>query len=109
MGSFTCTADQQAGIGRITLAGELDVSVAERLEQALSLIEDAPIAVLDLREVRFIDAAGVEALVQARRRAGEDGRHLLLLPSPRVRRVMELVGLDDSWLRDRPDPEVTRR
>ena len=54
-----------------------------------------PQITLDLAEVTFIDCAGVNVLLATRRRAGlEDGSVDVIGASPRVRRVISLLGLE---------------
>jgi anti-anti-sigma factor len=54
-----------------------------------------PQLALDLAGVTFIDCAGVNVLLATRRRAGlEDGSVDVIGASPRVRRVISLLGLE---------------
>lgn len=92
---FTCTrgSDGVDG-GWVHVAGDLDLAVAPRLVQALCDLErEACLIVLDLREITFLDAAGVHAIVDASVGARRDGRRLLLLgASAPARRVFALTG-----------------
>jgi anti-anti-sigma factor len=76
------------------VAGELDLAAAPRLMEALrDLEQEARLIVLDLRELSFLDAAGVHAIVDASIGARRDGRRLLLVGAPAgVQRVFALTG-----------------
>jgi anti-anti-sigma factor len=60
-----------------------------------------PQLALDLAGVTFIDCAGVNVLLATRRRAGLEGGSVdVIAASPRVRRVISLLGLEWAfWLR----------
>ena len=80
------------GVAVLSVAGELDVSTAKTLEAA---VEEAcgaqPSELLfDLRELRFMDSAGIAVLLSASRKVPSVR---LLDPSPAVRRVLEMTGL----------------
>ena len=77
----------------IAVSGELDMSNANRLEE---VVEDAVAAgpeklIFDLRGLRFMDSAGIAVLLRA---AGKVAVIELREPSPPVRRVLELTGLE---------------
>jgi anti-sigma B factor antagonist len=78
----------------VTLAGELDVICVPVLGSLLSRV--APRArelVVDVSEVTFIDCAGINALLAARRRMEARGGSLILQDvPPLVRRVIEVAG-----------------
>lgn len=94
---FSCIRSWSAGATRVTVAGELDVATAPRLEDVLRLAEaDSDAVVVDLRRVEFIDAAGARVLLTAdrrRRRAG--GRLLVLRGNAMVDWFFDLVGVGD--------------
>lgn len=80
--------------------GEVDLLTAPRL--AATLVEQAdgraPVVVVDLSEVDFFGAAGLEALVQAQRSADRSGVSLRLVAGPRVHRLLTLLHLDQPLL-----------
>jgi anti-sigma B factor antagonist len=54
-----------------------------------------PILVIDLRELTFMDSAGLQELFQARRRAAAADRRLVLVKgSEPIDRVLEIVRAD---------------
>jgi anti-anti-sigma factor len=87
--------------GWVHVAGDLDLAAAPQLMEALrDLEQEACLIVLDLREIAFLDAAGVHVIVDASiaaRRDGHrllfDGHRLLLVgASAGVQRVFALTG-----------------
>jgi anti-sigma B factor antagonist len=80
------------GIPVISVAGQLDISNAAALEQALARVAAArPRALIfDLSGLEFMDSAGVSVLVRARAQVGEVR---LRSPTPIVRRLIEITGL----------------
>jgi anti-anti-sigma factor len=80
----------------VHVAGALDIATSPQLEQAL---RDTParLVVLDLRELGFMDCAGVHAILEASASARRDGRRLILLRgTPNVDRIFALTGSDDD-------------
>jgi anti-sigma B factor antagonist len=86
--------------GRVVMPrGELDASTCPELAEHLSG-PSGSLIVVDLVELTFIDSSGLGLLHDARRRAIEDGGNFVVCdPSPAVRRVMEITGLD-TWITD---------
>ena len=80
------------GIPVISVAGQLDISNAAALEQALArAVAARPHALIfDLSGLEFMDSAGVSVLVRARAEVGEVR---LRSPTPIVRRLIEITGL----------------
>ena len=75
-------------------AGSRDVAAA-RADAATRAA--ARLVVLDMRELGFMDCSGVHAIVEASRRAREDGRRLILLRgTPNVDRMFALTGSSDE-------------
>lgn len=89
---------QREGIqNRIRVSGELDLSTAPRLREALreALESDAELVVLDLEALEFIDSTGVQVVVAAKRQTDSDGDRLLIRrPAGPAWRVFRLTGLD---------------
>jgi anti-anti-sigma factor len=83
----------------VALRGELDLSGVDRARQAIEQAEsgNAPLLVLDLSELDFIDSTGLEVMLRAARRAHDDGRRLIVArPSRYVRRLLQLTAIDQS-------------
>ena len=84
---------------RIEAGGELDLGTREALQQAVIDALSEPSAdelVIDLREVTFIDASAVHAaVVDSAVVAQSTGVRCHVLASERVRRILEIAGLDD--------------
>ena len=81
----------------VEIRGEIDVFSAPGLHDELLRVirQHGPQLALDLAGVTFIDCAGVNVLLATRRRAGlEDGSVDVIGASPRVRRVISLLGLE---------------
>jgi anti-anti-sigma factor len=80
------------GVPLITVEGELDSSNVASLEATIaSVTADRPAhLVFDLSGLRFMDSAGISALIGA---AAKVGAVRLRQPSAPVRRVIELTGL----------------
>jgi anti-sigma B factor antagonist len=84
----------QTGLAVLTLAGELDLASAPKLEEAIEAIaaRRPEGLTLDLTDLRFMDSAGIALLVLATKTVGGV---TLRRPSPIVRRVIEVTGLSE--------------
>ncbi|MFF1543741.1 STAS domain-containing protein [Streptomyces sp. NPDC058291] len=79
----------------VTLAGEIDLTTAPQVRQALAecLSEGVRSIDVDLTAVTFCDAAGLNAFLLASRFATEAGRTLRLhYPPQSMARVIEITG-----------------
>ena len=93
---FRCTLRQSGGDAAwVRVIGELDIATAPQLEQTLRKAQlRARRVVLDLRQLTFIDCAGINVLLATRRRARLEGGSLRVLrASPRVLRIIALTRL----------------
>ena len=89
----------------VRVSGDVDLSTAPLLEQQLKeLLEDgAREIVLDIADLRFIDAAGLSVLVRAADRLRRcDGELQLRSPSRSVRKTLQITGLDTVFWCDQP-------
>jgi anti-sigma B factor antagonist len=80
----------------LDVAGELDLATAPSLTAALqaALASGAREIWIDLSGVTFMDSSGLHALLAVRDQL-HDGRRLVLIAPPgRVRRLLELTGVD---------------
>ena len=82
----------------VHVAGDLDIATAPRLVRTLREAQlQARLVVLDLRELAFMDSAGVHAIVDASSRARQAGRQLVVLRGPaHVDRLFALTGTSDA-------------
>lgn len=90
--------EQGDGQVRLALRGELDISSAKLLEDALETLEaGAPSTlVIDLRELEFLDSTGLRTLVSADQRARDAGRRLAIVRGPEaVDRIFNVTRLDE--------------
>jgi anti-anti-sigma factor len=94
----------------LELSGELDVSTARCLPQPSRLPRrDVRSVLLDLSGLKFCDVAGLRALLALRHAHVSQGRHFAAIRiPPRVRRVMDLCGIDDSLTAGRRPPTYAR-
>jgi anti-anti-sigma factor len=77
----------------VLVEGELDLASSVDLADVISgLRRRSGVLVIDLDKLRFIDMAGIRALVAARETAERDGRELVLVNAREpVRRVLRLA------------------
>lgn len=84
---------------RLVLFGELDILTAIRFSAQIDeLVRREPVDLeVDLRELRFIDSAGLHILLNAQRRLIRRGRRLRIRcrPGP-VARAIELARLSET-------------
>jgi anti-sigma B factor antagonist len=94
--ALTIETRQERGYPIVTVAGEIDITTATRLrERLLELTASGRPLVADLDQVRFIDSAGLSALVGAANRAAAHGGSLHVICSrPTIRQLFRLTGLD---------------
>jgi stage II sporulation protein AA (anti-sigma F factor antagonist) len=79
------------------VTGELDVASGPALEHAVARVLDGQSEDfrLDLSALVFMDSTGARSLLRVHNRLEALGRRLVLVsPTPPVRRVLELLGLD---------------
>ncbi len=81
----------------MVLPAEIDMACAGQVAEDLAsmLADGVEVAVVDMSGTTFCDTAGVQALVAAWRQAQANDTELrLVVPSPVVRRVFELLEVD---------------
>ena len=94
---FSCLATVDHGEATLALSGELDMSTAPELSRSLSEVLDRqPQQVtLELGDLAFIDSTGLTLIVRTSNRLKEHhGALRLAHPTPPIRRVLEIVGLE---------------
>ena len=86
--ALTIEARHERGYPIVTVAGEIDIATAPRLRERLSgLAARGRPLVADLDQVRFIDSAGLAALVGAANRAAAHGAAACTWSAPGRRSV----------------------
>jgi anti-sigma B factor antagonist len=94
---FGAATRRDATSAVVLVRGELDIATVPRLEDVVApLLRDGLRAVvLDLREVEFIDVAGVRLALRLEGLAQLHGaRFVLVRGAPHVRRLFELTGME---------------
>lgn len=81
----------------VSVTGEIDISNAEKLRNAIDLALEQPTerVVLDFAGVDYVDSTGIGVLVGAAHHAQERNRGLSITGAqPNVLRVVQLLGVD---------------
>jgi anti-anti-sigma factor len=92
---FACTRNPDGWSSVcLHLEGELDFATSPLVERALKdAQDDASVVSIDLRELSFIDGAGLAAIVHAASRgAAIEGRLILVGATGQVERLLDLTG-----------------
>jgi anti-anti-sigma factor len=83
---------------RLVIAdGEIDLETSPMLADAVRDVldgDDPARVVLDLAAVTFIDSTGISLLLTSAEQARRQGTELRVEPSPVVRRVLGIAGVD---------------
>ena len=85
------------GVPVVAAPEEIDITNAEALRAALlqAAADGHGTLVVDMTRTRFCDSSGLHVLIAAHRRAGAEGREVLLvIPGTAVLRVFALTGMD---------------
>lgn len=88
--------DFDDGTKILRLAGEVDISSAHLLSTQMEEVAQTGLStvIIDATDVTFMDSTGVHALVKGKRLIHEHETKIVLVTSPQVRRVLELVFPD---------------
>lgn len=90
--SYQIRTDEELTI--LEVAGDVDMSVAKTLSEALEpLITAGASVVLDCSAVTFFDSMGLRVAVQTTHLAKNTGATFALVPSAAVTRVLNLAGV----------------
>ena len=77
------------------VSGEIDAHTAPDVAAAIATSAGGRL-VIDLSGVEFVDSSGLRVLIDAHQRLQEAGGSLTIdSPSPAVRRLLEISGVDD--------------
>jgi anti-sigma B factor antagonist len=80
----------------LRLSGEIDMSNAQDLERALGAgIEEGGPILIDVRELTFIDCAGIHVLVRAANALEDRGCLVIHGEERHLSRLLDLLGVDD--------------
>jgi len=82
----------------LVLHGELDLASAELFHSEFERadIGAAPMVVLDLEGLQFVDSTGLRMILSAHERASERGQEFAITPgSPQVRRLLTITRVGE--------------
>lgn len=83
----------------IALAGELDLAVADQLEEAFERARGYRLVLVDLRGCEFIDSTGLAVFVRTYKDLTGEGRAFAAFgASDQVLRVLSVTGLTENGL-----------
>jgi anti-sigma B factor antagonist len=105
---FSVTRHRASDAVVVVPVGEIDLATVDALQAEVDAAAgEAGYVVLDLREVSFIDSAGLRLVVQSCRSLETGGGTLAVVRGPKeVQRVFDLVGLDGRvTMLDQPPDE----
>ncbi len=85
-------------IGKITLAGELDASVAPLFREQIEKVVEAKAQklVLILRDLTYMSSAGLRTLIFAKQKMGANTDVFIVSAQPSILETLELTGFDKS-------------
>ncbi len=95
---FELTVERAPGLAQVRIAGDLDIATVSELDRALEVLagDGHHSLVLDLDDLKFMDARGLRAIVRAKRFADHHGGRLTILRSSgQVQRLFELTDMLD--------------
>jgi anti-anti-sigma factor len=95
--------DARSGEDRVVLqlSGELDLASSQILERALEAgdVASAPLLVLDLDELKFVDSTGLRVILLAQEKARARGQEFAITPgSPQVQRLLSITSVAEHML-----------
>jgi anti-anti-sigma factor len=89
----------------VAITGDIDLANAEQLEEWLAAaqpLDEGRRVLVDAAGVTFMDASGINALLRAQSFARHhDGDLAVVNPSSSVRRLLEILTLEDQLLAGR--------
>jgi anti-sigma B factor antagonist len=81
--------------GGLAIRGEVDLSNIDRFSQEVHGAARPGIElIVDLSECRYMGSEGIGVLIQAWKVVRDGGRLVLRAPTPTLRRVLEMAGLE---------------
>lgn len=106
------TVRMDQGVGIVDVAGDVDLSTASRLEDALAQasVMTPPRVVVNLALTTYLDSTALRVLTMARRRLTERrGALAVACAPPRIARLFEITGLDHVVPLCATEPEACER
>lgn len=97
MAGFEVTTSGGADQAVVALAGECDLTVRDELTAVLlAAVDRAPLVLVDLAALTFLDSSGIHALVTAYHAAQDGGRALYAVNATgMVAHVLDLTGVGE--------------
>jgi anti-sigma B factor antagonist len=95
--NFDLHMETEGSSALVSIRGDLDVQVAERVADALSKVEstEPDQLVIDLSGLSFMDSTGMGVIAAAHARAVDAGRRFVVVSPPAgVKQAFEVSGLD---------------
>jgi anti-sigma B factor antagonist len=88
------------GCLEILVEGEVDLAVADQLEQALErAASQSEEVVIGLQACEFIDSTAIAVIVNAHNKMAAEGRRVAVYgPTSQVHRVLSITGLTENGL-----------
>jgi anti-anti-sigma factor len=101
---YRVTFEELDGEAVVMVTGEIDLTAQSRLQGVIDHARSGgQRLVIDLSEITFIDSSGLKVLVKTWEAQTEAGAEMVLrAPSPAVRTVIEMTGLQDVLPVERP-------
>ena len=99
MRMFRANLEERDGTSTMALSGELDLGAVGSLSDELARAEASkpPVLVLDMAGLSFMDCAGLRIVMDAARRATDDGRRLALSNvSDQIRTLLRLTQTEQQ-------------
>jgi anti-sigma B factor antagonist len=95
MAQFEARTSDADGRVLVALVGECDLAVSDQLHEALlAAVRRAPVVVVDVAALEFLDSSGVHGLVTAHHAAlAAGGRLYVVNPTGSVATVLDLTGV----------------
>ncbi len=88
----------------LVLEGEIDIHDAERMRTLFDACVDGKPILVDLSRVTYMDSTALNELARLRRRCDDV---VLVVNSPQIERIIEIVGFSKSFriVRDRAEAD----
>ncbi len=89
---------EHRGIPVVSIAGDIDLSNAHELRDALQRFGTPAAIAIDMAKLMFIDSTGLNVIAQYGRTMLENGgRVYLIVTRPPLRKIFEITSLDQHF------------